>query len=117
MNRAARTPADLQYHWQLYPDPNMKPNMLCNRCLVRGRVQGVFYRASAQQRAQELGVRGYARNLPDGRVEVLACGQAASVEAFVEWLWTGSSASKVTAVEVAEVPLDELDGQKGFITA
>ena len=86
MKRAARRPADLQYHWQLYPDPNMKPNMLCNRCLVSGRVQGVFYRASAQQRAQELGVRGYARNLSDGRVEVLACGEAASVQAFVDWL-------------------------------
>jgi acylphosphatase len=117
MIRAARAPADLQYHWQLYPDPNMKPNMLCNRCLVSGRVQGVFYRASAQQRAHELGVRGYARNLPDGRVEVLACGEAASVKAFVGWLWTGSSASKVTAVEVAEVAVDALDSQTGFITA
>ena len=110
-------PEDLQYHWQPYPDPNMKPNMLCNRCLVSGRVQGVFYRASAQQRAQALGVRGYARNLPDGRVEVLACGEAASVQAFVGWLWTGSSASKVTAVQVTEVPVDVLDGQTGFITA
>jgi acylphosphatase len=91
--------------------------MLCTRCLVSGRVQGVFYRASVQQRAQELGVRGYARNLPDGRVEVLACGEPASVEAFVGWLWTGSSASKVTGVEVAEVPLDALGGQTGFFTA
>ncbi len=95
----------------------MKPNILCNRCLVSGRVQGVFYRASAQQRAQELGVRGYARNLPDGRVEVLACGEAACVAAFVSWLWTGSSASRVTAVEVAEVAVDALDRQTDFITA
>jgi acylphosphatase len=91
--------------------------MLCKRCLVSGRVQGVFYRASAQQRARELGLRGYARNLPDGRVEVLACGEAAAVEAFVGWLWTGSSASKVTAVEVAEVAVGALDGQTGFLTA
>jgi acylphosphatase len=90
--------------------------MLCTRCLVSGRVQGVFYRASAQQRAQELGVRGYARNLPDGRVEVLACGEPACVEAFVGWLWTGSSASKVTGMEVAEVAIDALDGQSGFLT-
>ena len=91
--------------------------MLCNRCLVSGRVQGVFYRASAQQRAQELGVRGYARNLPDGRVEVLACGESGLVAAFVSWLWTGSSASRVTAVEVAEVSVDVLDGQTDFLTA
>ena len=91
--------------------------MLCKRCLVSGRVQGVFYRASAQQRARELGLRGFARNLPDGRVEVLACGEAAAVEAFVGWLWTGSSASKVTAVEVAEVAVGALDGQTGFLTA
>lgn len=96
---------------------NMKPNMLCNRCLVSGRVQGVFYRASAQQRARQLGVRGYARNLPDGRVEVLACGDALAVEAFVGWLWVGPSASKVSAVEVAVVPADVLDGQTGFTTA
>jgi acylphosphatase len=95
----------------------VKPNMLCTRCLVSGRVQGVFYRATAQQRAQELGLRGYARNLPDGRVEVLACGEPASVAAYIGWLWTGSSASKVTAVEVAEVPVDALDGQTGFFTA
>ncbi len=99
------------------PDPNVKPNMLCNRCLVSGRVQGVFYRASAQQRAQELGVRGYARNLADGRVEVLACGEASAVKAFVGWLWTGSSASRVTAVEVSEVAVDGLDGRTDFITA
>jgi acylphosphatase len=91
--------------------------MLCTRCLVSGRVQGVFYRATARQRASELGLHGYARNLPDGRVEVLACGEAAAVEAFVGWLWTGSSASRVTAVEVAEVPADALDGQLGFFTA
>ncbi|HEX5460716.1 MAG TPA: acylphosphatase [Steroidobacteraceae bacterium] len=80
--------------------------MMCRKCLVSGRVQGVFYRGSAAQRARELGVRGYARNLADGRVEVLACGEEEAVQAFVSWLWTGSSASRVTAVEVAEAPQD-----------
>ena len=78
--------------------------MVCKKCLVSGRVQGVFYRGSAAQRARELGVRGYARNLADGRVEVLACGEEEAVLTFVSWLWTGSSASKVTAVEVADAP-------------
>jgi acylphosphatase len=83
---------------------------------VAGRVQGVFYRGTAARRARELGVRGYARNLPDGRVEVLACGESDAVQSFVEWLWIGSSASKVTAVEVADAP--EHDGHApGFHTA
>jgi len=77
-------------------------------CWVSGRVQGVYYRGSAAQRARELGVTGYARNLPDGRVEVLACGEDAAVRAFVEWLWVGSTASRVTAVEVAEALCDQL---------
>jgi acylphosphatase len=82
--------------------------MICKRCLVDGRVQGVFYRASAARRAQELGIRGHARNLPDGRVEVLACGERVAVETFVSWLWIGSSASKVTSVEALDAPADVL---------
>jgi acylphosphatase len=78
--------------------------MSCKKCLVGGRVHGVFYRASAARRAQELELRGYARNLPDGRVEVLACGEAQAVSAFISWLWIGSSASKVTSVEVTDAP-------------
>ena len=80
--------------------------MICKKCLVSGRVQGVFYRGSAAQRARELGVRGYARNLAAGRVEVLACGEEEAVRTFVSWLWTGSSASQVTAVEVTDAPQD-----------
>ncbi|MGH8293972.1 MAG: acylphosphatase [Steroidobacteraceae bacterium] len=89
--------------------------MICKKCLVSGRVQGVFYRGAAAQRARELGVRGYARNLPDGRVEVLACGEEEAAQTFVSWLWTGSSASKVTAVEVADAP--EHGAPAGFSTA
>ena len=89
--------------------------MVCKKCLVSGRVQGVFYRGTAAQRARELGVRGYARNLPDGRVEVLACGEDAAVQTFVSWLWTGSSASQVTAVEVADAPAHS--APPGFHTA
>ena len=80
-------------------------------------MQGVYYRGTTAQRAQELGVRGYARNLPDGRVEVLACGEARAVEALVEWLWTGSSASRVTAVEVMEAPEHGARPPAGFHTA
>ncbi len=89
--------------------------MICKKCLVSGRVQGVFYRGSAAQRARELGVRGYARNLSDGRVEVLACGDDEAVRAFVSWLWIGPSAAKVSAVEVTDAP--ELGAPSGFHTA
>lgn len=91
--------------------------MMCKRCLVSGRVQGVYYRATAARRAQELGIHGYARNLPDGRVEVLACGEHESVSAFVEWLWIGSSASRVTAVEVSDAAPGPLSARVGFHTA
>lgn len=82
-------------------------SVVCRKCFVSGRVQGVYYRATAAQRARQLGITGHACNLPDGRVEVFACGPSSEVAAFVEWLWTGSSASKVTAVEVTEIPVTE----------
>ena len=89
----------------------------CKRCLVGGRVQGVYYRATAAQRARELGVRGHARNLVDGRVEVLAYGEEKAVAEFVEWLWIGSSASRVTSVEVSEADVDPGQVPAGFRTA
>ena len=78
---------------------------VCRRCLVSGRVQGVYFRASTAQRARRLGVTGYARNLADGRVEVLACGEAAAVNALCEWLWEGPTAARVT-----DVTLETVDG-------
>jgi acylphosphatase len=72
--------------------------MICKRSFVSGRVQGVFYRATCVKKAESLGLAGYARNLTDGRVEVLVCGEEAAVLEFVAWLWEGSPASKVTDV-------------------
>lgn len=79
--------------------------MMCKRCWVSGRVQGVFYRASCAEHARRLGVTGYARNLPDGRVEVLACGEAHAVDALVAWLAIGPTAAKVSKVEQREEAL------------
>jgi acylphosphatase len=76
---------------------------IARRCLVAGRVQGVFFRARTRQRAEQLGVTGYARNLADGRVEVVACGEPAAVLTLCEWLWQGSPASRVTLVQVEEL--------------
>jgi len=71
---------------------------VCVRCRVEGRVQGVFFRASTRHEALRLGIRGYARNLPDGRVEVLACGDEPAVRQLQDWLWNGPPAARVTAV-------------------
>jgi acylphosphatase len=79
-------------------------------CWVSGRVQGVYYRGTAVSRARDAGLSGYARNLPDGRVEVRVQGPDAAVEAFIQWLWIGSVASKVTAVEVRDVQASLLQG-------
>ena len=76
-------------------------------------MQGVFYRATAARKARELGIKGHAVNLPDGRVEVLACGSGDAVRAFGEWLWIGSSGSKVTAVEASEVAPAQLPNEFG----
>jgi len=68
------------------------------RCYVSGRVQGVFFRASARHEAERLGIRGYARNLPDGRVEVLACGAKPLVEELCAWLLKGPAQAQVSNV-------------------
>lgn len=75
---------------------------------MSGRVQGVFYRASTRQRAQELGCRGYARNLADGRVEVLAVGEPAAVHSLIEWLQQGPPAAHVTGVNCTELAPGEV---------
>ncbi|MCO6414303.1 MAG: acylphosphatase [Thiogranum sp.] len=81
--------------------------MVCRRCIVSGRVQGVFFRETTRREAERLGVTGYAINLRDGSVEVLACGDIAAVEKLAEWLWAGPPAARVSKVEcrdVAETP-------------
>jgi acylphosphatase len=82
--------------------------LIARRCFVSGRVQGVFYRASTRQRALELGCSGYARNLPDGRVEVLVRGNDEAVQALIAWLSQGPPAAQVAHVEVATLSEQEL---------
>jgi len=69
------------------------------RFIVSGRVQGVSFRAGTRDKAQELGVRGYARNLADGRVEVLASGSDAAVEELALWLHRGPPMARVDGLE------------------
>lgn len=84
---------------------------MCRRALVSGTVQGVGYRAFARRAALERGIRGRAVNLPDGRVEVLACGEAAALDAFIAELNRGPKWSRVTEVAVSAAPCT---AQPGF---
>ena len=74
---------------------------IAKRCVVSGKVQGVWFRASAKREADRLGVTGHARNLADGSVEVLACGDAAAVATLIAWLHDGPPQAQVAKVEVA----------------
>ena len=84
------------------------------RYLIAGRVQGVYYRAATAARAQELRLRGSVRNLPDGRVEVIAAGDHAAQRELAAWLWRGPPAARVDAALIEEwlTPVDE-----GFVVA
>ena len=67
--------------------------------IVRGRVQGVNYRASLQREALARGVHGWVRNHPDGSVEAVLQGDRAEVESVVEWAWAGPRSAQVADVE------------------
>ncbi len=78
---------------------------------VSGRVQGVYFRAYAEDEAAFQKVAGWIRNAPDGRVEVVFEGPTAGVEAMIRWCHRGSPASVVTGVDVA---WEDVRGESGF---
>lgn len=81
------------------------------RARVSGAVQGVFYRQSARRIAASLGLSGWIRNRPDGKVELAAEGESASVERFIEWCRRGPAMAEVESVEtIEEAPQGRLDG-------
>ncbi|MCG8555189.1 MAG: acylphosphatase [Proteobacteria bacterium] len=69
------------------------------RVVVRGRVQGVFFRASAQREAKRLGLTGWVRNRSDGAVEVMAEGEEDQVKDLLAWTQRGPSTARVDQVE------------------
>lgn len=81
---------------------------ICRHCFVIGKVQGVFFRAHTQEMANNLQLTGWVENLPDGRVEVLACGEEAAVNKLIEWLKVGPPKASVTGVDVLELGYQEL---------
>ncbi|MDQ2072481.1 acylphosphatase [Haloarcula sp. H-GB4] len=77
---------------------------------VSGRVQGVYYRATTRERAQDQGVNGWVRNLDDGCVEAVFEGPEADVEAMIEFCHEGSDRANVTDVEVEYEDPEGVDG-------
>ncbi len=90
------------------PTVSVMPEFIIKRFYISGCVQGVFFRASTRTKAIELGIRGYARNLTDGRVEVLAIGTPNAVEKLNHWLWIGPEEAHVEKVVTQVVTMDEL---------
>lgn len=78
--------------------------MIRKRVLARGEVQGVGFRYHARAQARHLGLVGYARNLPDGSVELEFEGREASVGRMLRWLETGPRYAVVTALDVTDMP-------------
>lgn len=77
---------------------------------IEGRVQGVWFRESTRQQAEQLGIHGYAVNLPDGSVEVLACGPDAEVDRLENWLHRGPAGAEVTSVVIGDFTGEVLEG-------
>lgn len=79
--------------------------------IVHGLVQGVFFREYTRRKAEELGLKGWVRNLPDRTVETVFEGEKASVEAMKVWLHTGSPQANVIGVDIhEETPVNDLQG-------
>ena len=86
--------------------------MIRKRVTVRGQVQGVGFRWSAQAEAERLGLAGYARNLADGTVQAELEGSEAAVQRMLEWLHHGPRHARVEAVEVTDV---DPTGERRFL--
>lgn len=80
------------------------------RFIVVGRVQGVFFRESTRRVAESLELTGHAINLPDGSVDVYACGESHALDELAAWLEHGPPMAKVTSVDVEQAELRSLDG-------
>ena len=71
----------------------------CRHFFISGRVQGVYYRSSAREAALNLKLTGWVRNLDDGRVEAVACGDVVALDAFARWLVHGPPHARVSDVD------------------
>ena len=77
--------------------------------IVSGKVQGVWYRQSAKEKATELGIIGFVQNLPDGSVAITATGSAHQLEAFIAWCRQGPPRARVEKLDIQELYLQLFD--------
>lgn len=84
--------------------------MITRRFYISGRVQGVFFRQSTVDEATQLGLSGYARNLEDGRVEVVARGDQVTLDRLLEWLEHGPAQAEVTKIQQEAIDIELADG-------
>ncbi len=73
------------------------------KILVSGRVQGVYFRLFTQNKAKHFAIKGSAKNLPDGRVEIIAEAENMAIEKFIKWCHKGPITARVDHVEVSEL--------------
>ncbi len=85
---------------------------VCKKAIVRGDVQGVGFRFSTRKQADSHGIRGWAKNLDDGNVEVVMSGEEDDVDNLIEWLHWGPSMASVESVDVEVLPKQKLTGFK-----
>ncbi len=78
------------------------------KILISGRVQGVYFRLFTQNKAKHFAIKGSVRNLPDGRVEIIAEAERAIMEKFIKWCHRGPITARVDHVEIIELPIDEV---------
>ena len=78
--------------------------MPTTRLLIKGKVQGVFYRAGAKEIAKNIGITGWIKNVANGDVEVLVTGTTAQIMEFINWCWQGPGKAMVTDIGITEEP-------------
>jgi acylphosphatase len=98
---------------KLMPNPSQQQEQIRVHVFVTGRVQGVGYRFSTMDEANRLGINGWVRNLPDGRVEALFEGSKAAVEEMISWCRQGP---RTAVVKDVAVEYEEPEGLQGFET-
>ena len=82
--------------------------MKCIHLIVSGKVQGVFFRVNTQKKASELGLHGYAKNLPDGNVEVVTQGDEEKINELIQFIKNGPGIAKVKEIKINHKELENL---------
>lgn len=92
--------AILKINSKVYKIQNYTPAMKCAHLVVSGKVQGVFFRANVRNKANELSLKGYAKNLENGDVEVVAEGDESKIKELIDYIKSGPGISNISGVQI-----------------